>query len=248
MVFFPEAVVSGFFFFKRDCPTIFSMKIQELHIYTSRLDEQLKFYQEVLSLPLLESSQTDFKVLVGQSVLWFSYKAKSTPYHLAVNIPPNQVSDALAWLHKRVSIIQDEGQDIINFVSWNAKSVYFYDPDHNILEFIARKNLPYKNIDAFDYHSLIRISEIGVPVDDNATFYRQLQQLSDFKIYDGSMERFCAVGDEEGLFIVVNKHQKRWYPTNDETYSSDFEVKFENLAQSFSVVFKDGKMVESASI
>jgi len=224
------------------------MKITELHIYTSRLDEQLKFYQEVLSLPLLESSQTDFKVLIGQSVLWFSNKEKATSYHLAVNIPPNQVSDALAWLHKRVPIIQDEGHDIINFVSWNAKSVYFYDPDHNILEFIGRMNLSYRNIDAFDYHSLMGISEIGVPVDDIATFYNQLQKLSDFNIYDGNMERFCAVGDEEGLFIVVNKHQKRWYPTNDETYSSDFEVHFENLGQSFGVVFKNGEMVESASV
>ncbi|PTN07891.1 VOC family protein [Mangrovibacterium marinum] len=224
------------------------MKITELHIYTSRLDEQLEFYQEVLSLPLLESSQTDFKVLVGQSVLWFSYKAKSTPYHWAVNIPPKQLGDALAWLHKRVSIIQDEGHDIINFVSWNAESVYFYDPDQTILEFIARKNLPGKNTDAFDYHSLIRISEIGVPVDDIATFYNQLQQLSDFNIYDGSMERFCAIGDEEGLFIVVNKHQKRWYPTNDDTFSSDFELKFENLGNSFFLVFRNGKIVEATSI
>ena len=211
------------------------------------MEEQLKFYQDVLSLPLLESSQTEFKVLVGQSVLWFSYKEKSTPYHLAVNIPPNQVSDALAWLHKRVSIIQDEEQDIINFVSWNAKSVYFYDPDHNILEFIARKNLPYKNIDAFDYHSLIRISEIGVPVDNISVFYNQLQKLSQFKIYDGNFERFCAVGDEEGLFIVVNRNLKRWYPTNDLAYSSDFNVKFENLGQSFSVGFKNGNLIDPAS-
>lgn len=223
------------------------MKINELRIYTSRLDEQLKFWHEILSLPLLESSKSDFKVVVGQSVLWFSYRKESTPYHLAVNIPPNQSADALAWLHKRVPILQDEGHDIINFVSWNAKSVYFYDADQNIIEFIARKNLPYKNIDHFDYHSLIRISEIGVPVDDIQTFYNQLKKLSDFKIYDGNFERFCALGDEEGLFIVVNKNFKTWYPTGDQTYPSDFEVKFDNLGESFSFIFRDGQMVVPVS-
>ena len=52
--------------------------------------------------------------------------------------------------------------------------------------------------------------------------YENFQQ----PIYDGTLQRFAAIGDEEGLFIIVN-HNKKWMPTNDLAQLIDFEGIFE---------------------
>ena len=71
-----------------------------------------------------------------------------------------------------------------------------------------------------------------------------LKDISKLEIYDGSTERFCAIGDENGLFICINKQSKNWFPTNEKAYSSPFKIDFENNGTCFSFEFKDG-VIES---
>ena len=218
------------------------MKINELVIFTSQLEKQLHFYTQQLELPLLEQTSNLFKVAVGQTLLVFKQYSHTFHYHFAVNIPSNQDMEALVWLQDRVDVLSDHGSQLIDFKNWNAKSMYFYDADQNIVEFISRRNLGVENKDPFNYRGLLGISEIGVPVNDIRSTYEDLQELSEFKIFDGDFKRFCAVGDETGLFIIIDKNKKKWFPTNEVAHSANFELKFENRGQELELEFQDGRL------
>jgi len=66
-----------------------------------------------------------------------------------------------------------------------------------------------------------------------------LRQKAGLNIYDGDLERFCAVGDEHGLFICVNYEIKDWFPTGDKAFASDFEIEFEENDKTFCFTFRD---------
>jgi catechol-2,3-dioxygenase len=216
------------------------MKINELTIFTTQLDAQSDFYSKELGLPILESSDTFFSIAIGYSVLVFEQHYRSVPYHIAFNIPSNQDAEALAWLRKRIPLLGANGKEMVDFVSWNARSIYFYDAGHNIIELISRKSLSIDSIDTFDHHAFLGISEVGMAVSDIETTYRSLQQLSDFEIFDGNFDSFCAVGDENGLFILVNKDRKDWFPVGDKAFSADFLIKFKDQGKLIEFAFRDG--------
>jgi catechol-2,3-dioxygenase len=125
-----------------------------------------------------------------------------------------------------VEILKNGSDKVVDFPAWNAKSVYFYDADNNILEFISRKDLFQQMDQDFSSNSLLGLSEIGLATKDVEEKYKVLNELSGMEIYTGDTNIFCATGDKEGLFIIVNKHKKKWFPSGDKAYSSAFEIKF----------------------
>lgn len=215
------------------------MKINRLILYTAQLEEQTNFYKDVLGFKLTEKTADHSSFKVGSSILSFYFRESSTPYHFAFNIPSNQINEALAWLKKRVEILKDEdkGNEIQNFDFWNAKAVYFYDKDQNIVEFIARKNLAIESNTPFRAESLLCISEIGVAVNNIERTYHHLNQVKKLPIYSGDLDVFCAAGDENGLFIIVNKEKKKWFPTDDVAHSSYFRVEGD-----YNIEFTNGKI------
>ncbi len=48
------------------------------------------------------------------------------------------------------------------------------------------------------------------------------------EIFDGDFDRFCAIGDETGLFIVINYEKKNWFPTMEPAQPYPFRVLFKN--------------------
>jgi hypothetical protein len=67
--------------------------------------------------------------------------------------------------------------------------------------------------------------------------YNSLSEALVLEIYDGGFGNFCAVGDENGLFICVNKNRKDWYPTQDKAFPSEFELKLLEKGNPFAVEF-----------
>ena len=67
-----------------------------------------------------------------------------------------------------------------------------------------------------------------MPVADVLKTFENLKSNFNLDKYDGDYERFCAVGDENGLFIVVNYNDKKWFPQMDEAKPFPFEIIFEN--------------------
>ncbi len=215
------------------------MKIKELRLYTSNLVEQFEFYSNVLKFEVLNKTSKKCSFRVGKSMLTFIHKINTAPYHFAFNIPSNKENEALNWLKKRVEILSFEGNEIVNFKSWNAKAIYFYDKDFNIVEFIARKNLNENSSTDFSSASIFDISEIGMPTNNIEATYNELNDLKEIAIYGGDFELFCAIGNEEGLFILVNEELKTWFPTGEKAYQSDFVIKGD-----FNFEYTNGKIIQ----
>jgi catechol-2,3-dioxygenase len=190
------------------------MRIDHLTLRTAHLDTLHTFYAETLGLPLVERRETRFTVQIGHSRLTFDYIADfDGAYHFAFDVPHNQITEAAQWIESHTPIIPFRGETILqSSPRWNAHMVYFHDPAGNILELIARHRQPNASDEPFTVQSLLRISEIGIITDDVAATVTCLVEQLGVGVYDGAgSELFSAVGDEEGLLIVV-KQGRIWYP------------------------------------
>ncbi len=119
-----------------------------------------------------------------------------------------------------MEILTDAGKEIIEFSNWNAETIYFKDAGGNIVEFIARKNLKLETQQPFSPQSLYNISEIGLPVQSTEETFRYINEVLEnskgqpLATYSTVGKEFLAVGDENGLFIIVDEATKIWYPTD----------------------------------
>ncbi len=215
------------------------MKIEELILDTENLTEQISFYEDVLNFKLIKRTRAFASFRIGKSILTFVEKDKALPYHFAFNIPFNKEKEALNWLKNRVDVIPYENDEIIDFVNWKAKAIYFYDKDHNIVEFIARRAIKYESEEEFSSESAINISEIGIGTSCIQQLYQELNTMKPIRIFDGGFERFCALGNNEGLFIVVDLLKKDWFPTGDQIFPSGFILKGD-----YNFEYRDGKLKE----
>ena len=214
------------------------MKISELTLFTTNFEQQRHFYTEVLTLPLVAEDEERFTVRIGVSLLTFIKSEKINSAHFAINVSSYKIQDALQWILKRTDILPCEGKQTADFSNWNAEALYFYDIDKNIVEFIARKDLNIINTHPFSSSDLLSISEIGIVSSDNKAIYNQLNAIHPIPIYDGNLERFCALGNDEGLFILVNNTKKKWFPTQEDAFVADFHVKGD-----YNFAFLNGKIV-----
>jgi catechol-2,3-dioxygenase len=180
------------------------------------------FYCSTLGLALADSDDHSFTVQIGQTELEFRrHTGKLHPvYHFAINIPANKIEEATTWLLQRATLIpaDDASNYIIDFPDWNAKSVYFFDPAGNILELIARFDLKNATEEPFSSRQFLSISEVALVVEAGELDAKTKQLLTDFNLSYFSkqppLETFRAIGDDEGLLIVVPEG-RAWYPTKD---------------------------------
>jgi catechol-2,3-dioxygenase len=136
-------------------------------------------------------------------------------YHFAFNIPTNQITEAKNWLERKgIKLLNFDNQDIIPFPNWNAQAMYFLDTTGNIVEFIARQDLPPSSPAQFSAHSILSISEIGLPVPEIKPVFEQINQNFSLPMYSkiSNLTSFCAAGSSEGLLIIVPLN-RAWFPT-----------------------------------
>ncbi|WP_424494378.1 VOC family protein [Salinimicrobium sp. GXAS 041] len=218
------------------------MRIEHLKLYTNRLEEQRKYYEEVLELPVKSTSKSTFLVQLGFSVLEFQKEKAAMPYHIAFHIPAYKEKEALKWLKQRVEILKDDGEEIVDFPGWKAKSIYFYDADKNIVEFISRRHCFPSEEKRFSAEDMVGISEIGVATDNVKRIFTFLHEYIGLDKFTGDYERFCATGDDEGLFIVINKNMKNWIPTGEKAFSSGFEIELTSGLGKTKLEFKNDRL------
>ncbi|TQD39338.1 VOC family protein [Haloflavibacter putidus] len=220
------------------------MRINHIHIYSPNLTAQLEFYEDVMELPVVHLSETKIKITIGFSELLIEENRDATPYHIAFHIPPKQEEKALSWLKKRVEIQGFKGDEIIDFSSWNAKSIYFYDQDKNILEFIGREDYFQKSELEFSSKSILGIAEVGLATNNVAEKHENLTKDFPLRKYSGNLEEFCPIGDDEGLLIVIDVDKKDWFPTNDKAYASPFEISFTEEKKQYKFSFSNNKITK----
>lgn len=201
------------------------MKILSLSLSTTILSEMKHFYLEQLGFSLKQQSNESFTIFAGRTELTFTQddSLKNPYYHFAMDIPHNQMEEAQAWLLQKGCHLLDTSVDekdftkrkVIFFEGINAHSIYFIDPQGNILEFIARKSLDNASNKSFDALSITNISEIGFGLnqDVSLTIDRLFAQFGVTSFGTGDGEIFQILGDEHGMFILSDTN-RAWFPTS----------------------------------
>jgi catechol-2,3-dioxygenase len=191
------------------------MIIQELHLHTQRLEAQRTFFVEHFGQVPLELTAQRLSFKIGHTKLIFEQNPGWNGfYHYAFQIPQHQFDEAVEWLEQRCPLLKNsDGQQRFFFDVWNAHAVYFADGDWNIAELIARHDQESVTTTAFGADSILGINEIGLVVEDVPAAVDELQPVYGLSPYLGlSHSEFTAVGDMDGLFIVV-KRSRPWLPT-----------------------------------
>jgi len=205
------------------------MKIREIELQTTDLKGTINFYSNVLGFELIKNEQNLISFLCGESILTFVNSNQNKPnYHFAFNIPNNQINKAKIWLESKVELIQNDYNELItSFESWNAKSIYFYDNNQNIIEFIARLDLKNSTLNEFDTSSVISISEIGIVDDNPLELSKDLISSYSLNYFEKGTqgEEFVSLGDENGM-ILIAKNQRAWYPTKMKSKKNSVKIKF----------------------
>lgn len=191
------------------------MKIINLELQTSNLGRQIGFYADKLGLPVIQRNHELVAFQAGRSELAFKRSPANWAgfYHLAFNIPENNFDETYLWLKERTSLILNkEWKDIFHFESWNAHAMYSYDPNGNILEFVARHNMDNANIESFEGIRVLSVSEIGIAMEDIKSLTRQLGTKAGLNVFhDTQHDDFVALGDDFGL-VLLAKTGREWYP------------------------------------
>jgi catechol 2,3-dioxygenase-like lactoylglutathione lyase family enzyme len=197
------------------------MHIRSLDLYTPDLEHTRQYYTGVLGLPL--DGPTDpgaINLRAGQTRLNFrqAEPAWAGRYHFAFDVPASRFAAAVAWLIQRQAPLANrEGKTRFHSDSWNSDSVYFTDPQGNILELIARHSKPAAlstpATAPFSSAEILCISEIGLCTEDvRSSAADLLNQIPGLAIYDGAdSDVFTALGDPDGLLILV-RLGRIWMP------------------------------------
>jgi len=216
------------------------MKLEHIQIQSSDIQQTATFYKDILDLPIIEKTKESVSIQAGNSVLEFLENAEfKSIYHFAFNIPENKLDEAIDWCKSKVDLIFIEDQKVItNFENWNANAVYFYDNSGNLLEFIARHDLDNAQTEAFSSKAILNISEIGIVSENPLALGEQLieQHGLEFFSKNANSELFAAVGDDEGLLIMV-KPDRNWYPTQTPSESNKTAVRIENKGNKIELNF-----------
>lgn len=220
------------------------MKFKELKLYTNKLDSEKKFYKETLGFPIIKENSISFSLEIGWSELSFEKSDKEYKYHYCFLIPANRLDQALAWMDKKVEIIDIEnGRKTQNFDTWNADSFYFYDGSGNIVEYIVRYDLKNNDHGDFDISKVLGVNEMGMPTANVKKTNNQLQIELETEFWKGDLQRFGTNGSQEGIFLLPNYNLKDiWFPTSIKIKPEPFDAIIENKGKEYHVEFRNEKI------
>ncbi|MCM3341036.1 VOC family protein [Paenibacillus sp. MER TA 81-3] len=197
------------------------MKIQEIRLHTSDLQNIKRFYSQVLGLPIMHEHGGGITFQAGASQLTFVHNNEAEAgrpfYHFAFNITESKIEQCVEWLKRKQAAIHCiEGKDIQHLSHWNAHAVYLYDPAGNLIEFIARHNGQDREAGesaSFGVPDIQCISEIGLPVEDVPEAAAVLKERYGADVYIAAYPLFAPLGNEEGLLILCST-QRKWFGTD----------------------------------
>ncbi len=192
------------------------MHISSIEISTPYLAETSHFYHLILGFERVTNHKDQVAFQVGDSVLRFIHTERGKPrYHFAFLIPDNKIDEALIWLENKAKLIYNpNGKTITDFKSWNARSIYFYDNNGNILELIARFDRNDICHKPFSATAIRCINEIGLVSDNAPDFSKKLIEDLSIHYFEKGPKKddFVVLGDNQGL-LIVSAPNRHWYPT-----------------------------------
>lgn len=220
------------------------MKIKKLRLGSKNLQKLQEFYADILGFELELASAGEINVKAGFTQLVFSEKLESPElYHYAFLIPTGSLEAAIKYVESReIELLTYKGNKVIHFDT--GRSIYFFDADGNIAEFIERPSLSYPSKQTFDVCDVICVNEIGLPVSNTLDTSQELMTNHNIQPINPKAwnEYFCWVGDHEGAVIVV-KERRHWMPTEIPAVINDFEIAFEENNTSMNFKCKSGELL-----
>lgn len=219
------------------------MKIQKLRLYASQLPSLYKFYQQTLGFKEVLLTNNVLHIQAGKTELIFEKHPTGFIYHFAFLIPHEGIASAIDYLKERgIDVLLYKGEEVIDFGT--GKAIYFHDPAGNIVEFIDRPDLQFLKEGKFSMDHILRVNEIGMPVDDPLSVSHELRNAYKIEIIQPEIlgDNFCWIGDYEGVFIVV-KRERHWLPTTIPSVINDFELEFVEGENSYSFRFEKGQIL-----
>jgi hypothetical protein len=197
------------------------MLLKQLRLQTSQPSALFQFYSQLLELPVKYENNSICITAGNSEIIFDTATTTGNPfYHFAFNIPSNKFGEAFEWIQNKVELLwlDDYKSYIADFKNWHAKSFYFTDRAGNIVEFIARFDLHDVNDEPFSAAHIRNVSEIGL-VFRVTEFDRQVDDLMDqypLSYFDKQppMPHFRAVGNDEGLFVIVPE-DRVWFSTKN---------------------------------
>jgi hypothetical protein len=205
------------------------MQLRELHLLTGDLKGTFQFYKEVLDLSGTYNQAGCLSLMMGDTNIVFKSSGALQPYyHFALDIPVNQFEATMDWVGARVPLLPVPGSGFIaDFASWNARSFYFYDNNHNIVEFICRNDADHRSAELEEAPGILYVSEIGIVTPDVTAFSDQLLERYNLEIFKKQprQQNFTAIGDDRGLLIIAGL-ERNWYPTDKPSKSFPTKIVF----------------------
>lgn len=209
--------LSTFYFFKMEEAKHLiggiRMIINELKLKTNQLAVLKNFYGELLGFSCKEIGDKQLMIPIGESKLIFEQTlAYGDPYyHVAINIPQNQFQEAKKWIKQYVSLQVEDGEDEVFFQELQAHSLYFLDPAGNIMEFIARHDLPNDRFAAFTAEACLGISEIGIPTEHiNDTAVKLIRYDIPVRNNQEIIDNMLNFMGKDGVYLIVAPLGRRW--------------------------------------
>lgn len=220
------------------------MRIRELQLFTTNLEKTKSFYTDILAFQLIDETSNQFSLQIGWTRLTFVQSKKEHIYHFSFLVDKSLFENAFEWMKNRVEILQTKNDEQIAFFeNWNAKSFYFYDGGNNLVELITHQNIDYKSTEEFTEHSILGVSEIGLPTLDIKSMNQIIEENTTSKFWKGDFEIFGTNGSDEGKILLPNYAiKKTWFPTDIAIQDNPFELVIENNHQKFLLNFKDNNL------
>jgi catechol 2,3-dioxygenase-like lactoylglutathione lyase family enzyme len=190
------------------------VRFDEVELSAPDLEATRAFYAGVLQLGELPA-ESGLALAAGRTRLSFraSPPGEHPRYHLAFSVPLARFDAARRLVVAHTPLITTGGDEVIVHASWDAIAFYFCDPAGSILECIARRGESADDPSAPEAPGIGSVCEVGVVIDDVPAMAATLRGTLGVAPFRGSEgETFTALGDKEGLLILVQRGRE-WYPS-----------------------------------
>lgn len=213
------------------------MKITKVKLYVHDVQKMQQFYVDLLGFALLERTADHFTIAMGESRMTFEKLSSKIPkqYHFALNIPSNLFQQAKIWAKEHVGLLDSEGQDEVYFEFLKAYSCYFYDPEGNIVEFIARQEINPKHAEVnFSVEQVLHIGEINLTSDNIQTIAEKLTKFTIKPIANKEiqLDGLNFLGNyEDGANILLGPSERLWYFSDKKAVISPICIEIDEALQ-----------------
>ncbi|UVE51697.1 VOC family protein [Haloferax larsenii] len=168
-----------------------------------------EFYAETLGFAAVPGSQRS--VTAGETTVWFEL-GDTDPGHFAFTADAD-IDSVVAWLDDHdIDILETDEGASIRFEFMEADSVYFEDPEGNVVEYVCYDG---QSSGEFDPKTdLVGVTEVGLVARDVDAFVAALTDALDVDVWSDFGEGSVVfVGDQTARFVVAAEGRP-WYPTD----------------------------------